>query len=214
MSKFNLQIDGKGKSTTEGNWDWWYGGGEAAWSSLANAKLGVPLAIRKGKTVGVFEGGEVVEYIWGENDLTDNGLVLKQGSLSENLAFTNVDNDFSANQTFQEATFDRAFSENQAVANNELVRLDQLNSAISGLNWQHPVLDNIDLTTSEPTTPTVGDRYINSANGTSSVTGQSVNANDIYEWDGLTWAEYTPSEGWTVWDESVDQNYTLMVLIG
>ena len=81
MSKFNLEIDGKFKSTTEGNSDWWFGGGAEAWGSVAIAKLGVPLAIRKGKTVGVLEDGKVVEYIWYPEDLTDDGLVLKQSNI-------------------------------------------------------------------------------------------------------------------------------------
>ena len=79
MAKFNLEIDGKFKSTTEGNDIWWYGGGGVAWGSLANAKAGVPLAIRSGKTVGVLENGKVVEYIWQPDDLTDNGLIAKGG---------------------------------------------------------------------------------------------------------------------------------------
>ncbi len=77
MGKFNLQIDGKNKSTTEGNSDWWYGGGNDAWQSLQDAKSGVPLAIRKGKTVGVLEDGKIVEYIWHPEDLSNSGLVVK-----------------------------------------------------------------------------------------------------------------------------------------
>lgn len=77
MSATPLEIAGKGKSTTKGNWDWYYGGGEEAWGSLALAKAGVPEAIRAGKTVGVLENNKIVEYIWHIDDLTDDGLVLK-----------------------------------------------------------------------------------------------------------------------------------------
>ena len=208
MSKFNLQIDGKIKSTTKGNVAWWYGGGAEAWGSLSNAKAGVPAAIRSGQVVGVLEDNKIVEYIWYPNDISDNGLVLKQDALPDNIAFTDIDNDFTENQTFKEATFERAFSQNEATANNELVRLDQLNSAVSGLNWQDPIDDIIDFTTNEPTSPTIGDRYINSANGTSSATGQGVTKNNIYEWDGSDWAEFPPVDGWTVFDRAVDQNFT------
>jgi len=77
MLKFNLQIDGKFKSTTKGNTDWYYGGGEEAWSSPEAVKLGVTGVMRIGRTVGVIEAGKIVEYIWHPNDITDDGLVPK-----------------------------------------------------------------------------------------------------------------------------------------
>ena len=110
--------------------------------------------------------------------------------------------------TTNNVTFERVYSNNEATGASELVRLDQMNSAIAGLNWQAAVLDQIDMTVSEPPTPTIGDRYINLVTGISSSTGQSITINHIYEWDGLVWADNTPQEGWTVWDESNDQNYT------
>lgn len=77
MVKFDLEIDGKISSTTKGNVDKYYGGGEEAWDSLASAKAGVPSALRIGRTVGVVESNKIVEYIWHPDDITDNGLVLK-----------------------------------------------------------------------------------------------------------------------------------------
>jgi len=77
MAKFDLQIDGKNKSITKGNTDWYYGGGEEAWNDLVSAKAGVPSVLRSGKTVGIIETGKIVEYIWHPNDITDTGLVLK-----------------------------------------------------------------------------------------------------------------------------------------
>ncbi len=74
---FNLEIDGKLKSTTKGNADWYYGGGNEAWVDEVAAKQGVPQAVREGKTIGILMAGEVVEYIWHPNDTTDEGLVLK-----------------------------------------------------------------------------------------------------------------------------------------
>jgi len=82
MANFDLEISGKNKSTTKGNSDWYYGGGDEAWVSLAAAKAGVPSAIRPGKTVGVIEANKIVEYIWHNDDLTDTGLVLKTASSS------------------------------------------------------------------------------------------------------------------------------------
>ena len=105
-------------------------------------------------------------------------------------------------------TFANVSSTNSATANSHLVRLDQMNSAITGLSWQDPVLNQVNFVTSEPATPNSGDRYINTATGTSSVTAQSVTANYIYEWNGATWTEYVSAEGWTVWDKTADTNYT------
>jgi hypothetical protein len=77
MGKFDLQIDGKNKSITKGNTDWYYGGGEEAWNDLVSAKAGVPSVLRSGKTVGIIETGKIVEYIWHPDDITDPGLILK-----------------------------------------------------------------------------------------------------------------------------------------
>lgn len=108
----------------------------------------------------------------------------------------------------QGITGNRVYSDNQALANNELVRLDQLNSIVGGLDWQESVLDQLDLTVSEPASPTVGDRYISTVTGTSSQTTQSVTIDYIYEWNGTDWTEFIPNEGWTAWVGDVDTNFT------
>lgn len=92
MSVFNLEINGKNKSTTKGNVDWYYGGGQEAWNSLVSAKAGVPLVIRAGKTVGVVQDGKILEYIWHPENTSDNGLVLKTPESSDdvNLDDSNV----------------------------------------------------------------------------------------------------------------------------
>jgi len=89
MANFDLEISGKLKSTTKGNTDWYYGGGNEAWPDLASAKVGVPQAVRYGKTIGVIEAGKIVEYIWHNDDITDNGLVLKTSIVS---GITNLSN--------------------------------------------------------------------------------------------------------------------------
>ena len=63
---------------------------------------------------------------------------------------------------------------------------------------QDSVADELDFTSSEPSSPSVGNRYLNTATGTSSETSQSVTANYIYEWNGTDWTETVPNEGfWT-----------------
>jgi len=68
-----------------------------------------------------------------------------------------------------------------------------VDAVASGISWLSPVIDQIDFTTSEPGSPTVGDRYINTVTGTSSGTAQSVTADHIYTWNGASWTDYSPS---------------------
>jgi len=82
-----------------------------------------------------------------------------------------------------------------------------VDSAVQGLDWQESVLDRIDFTTVEPGSPSVGDRYINTVTGTSSSTAQSVTINYIYEWNGSTWTEIIPNEGFACWVEDEDSLY-------
>lgn len=79
-----LELRGAYKRTKKGHVDYYYGGGEEAWASLALAKAGVPLSVREGKTVGVIESGEIVEYIWHPSDTSDTGLVKKQSDVEFN----------------------------------------------------------------------------------------------------------------------------------
>lgn len=85
MAKFDLEIDGKIKSTTKGNELFYYGGGNEAWASVAAAKAGVPSALRSGRTVGVLVANKIVEYVWHPEDITDNGLVVKSVFTGESL---------------------------------------------------------------------------------------------------------------------------------
>ena len=81
---------------------------------------------------------------------------------------------------------------------------EYVDNLIYGLDWQESVVDQIDFTTSEPGSPTNGDRYINTATGTSSGTSQAVTANHIYEWNTVDWTDITPTEGYATWVE--DEN--------
>lgn len=76
-----LEIAGAHKRTEKGNNDEYYGGGGVAHASTAAACAFVPLAIREGKTVGVWENGKVVEYIW-HTDTSNTGLLKKTADLS------------------------------------------------------------------------------------------------------------------------------------
>jgi len=68
--------------TNIGNVDWFYGGGEEAYDSLASANLSVPSVLRLGRTVGVFESDVIVEYWWKEG-IQDEDLVLKTSTAEE-----------------------------------------------------------------------------------------------------------------------------------
>ena len=107
------------------------------------------------------------------------------------------------------ANFNRAYSAQQAVDSDELVRLDQIQSMLDGLRWQEAVIDQVDFTSSEPLSPTDGDRYINISTGSGSTTSGTTFTKDyIYEYLDGVWAENVPQEGWTLWDEADDKNYT------
>jgi hypothetical protein len=72
------------------------------------------------------------------------------------------------------------------------------------LDWQESLKDELNFTTLEPASPAIGDRYLNTATGSSSVRGQSVTANRVYQWNGASWTETTPTEGAAVLVEDRD----------
>ena len=76
---------------------------------------------------------------------------------------------------------------------------------INGLAWQNPVIAQVDFTTAEPVTPTLGDRYINTASGASSGTAQAVLEHAVYQWDGAAWGETVAAEGTALRDEGTGQ---------
>jgi len=89
----------------------------------------------------------------------------------------------------------------------DAVTKDYVDSLVNGLDWQDSVLSFINLVTSEPGSPTLGDRYINTATGNSSVTTQAVTADYIYEWNGSSWTESVTNEGYATWVEDEDVVY-------
>ena len=83
----------------------------------------------------------------------------------------------------------------------------EIANVVSGIDPQESVISQLNLVTSEPITPTTGDRYINTATGNSSQTVQAVVINNIYEWNGTNWTEIVASEGMHTWDETLDSAY-------
>jgi hypothetical protein len=77
-----------------------------------------------------------------------------------------------------------------------------VDSVATALDWQDSVLDK-DLTTS-PGSPTIGDRYIIAGIGGAWAT---FSINDIVEYNGTSWNNYTPNEGHATWLEDEDSVY-------
>jgi hypothetical protein len=91
--KSNIELSGKYRSTTNGHVDWYYGGGEEAYASVADALVGVPTAVRAGRTVGILTNGKLVEYVWepdatGDNDLLEKHLSKFTSELTATLTST------------------------------------------------------------------------------------------------------------------------------
>jgi predicted ATP-dependent Lon-type protease len=64
-----------------------------------------------------------------------------------------------------------------------------VDSLINGLDWQESVKDRYDPTSALPPTPSTGDRYISIA------TANGWTVNYIYEYNGTSWDEIIPDEG-------------------
>lgn len=67
----------------------------------------------------------------------------------------------------------------------------------------------VDFTTDEPEDPEEGDQYINTGDGSSNETGQDVQANMIYKWNGTSWELITTEEGDEVTDEETGETVAL-----
>ena len=76
---------------------------------------------------------------------------------------------------------------------------DAIDSAIQGLSWQDPVINEL---STPPGSPTTGDRYIVAPTGTGLWAGQD---NAIAEWDGAAWQFTTPTEGYVARNNTTDQ---------
>lgn len=76
---------------------------------------------------------------------------------------------------------------------------DSIASAIQGLTWQNPVIDE---QTTPPVGPSIGDRYIVTAVATGAWAGQEDN---IAEWDGSAWQFTVPTEGFVLRNLTTDK---------
>ncbi len=76
------------------------------------------------------------------------------------------------------------------------------NAIAYGVSWQEPVINFWDFTI-PPVGPAIGDRYVASTNG------GGTTRNYIYEWNGASWLEYIPRDGWVAFftDPSLDITY-------
>jgi len=77
------------------------------------------------------------------------------------------------------------------------VRKDYVDNLIHGIDWQESVINFLNFVTSEPAAPSNGDRYIATTSGVSSVTGQTITADYIYQWSttNAIWTEIVPDNG-------------------
>ena len=73
---------------------------------------------------------------------------------------------------------------------------------IQGLDWQESILDRYDPTGGLPGAPSTGDRYIATA------TANDWTDKYIYEYNGASWDETIPNEGYSVRVEDEDIQYT------
>ena len=140
------------------------------------------------------------------NNITFNAVTdTIAGIQNQNLLDKTANETISGNYTIQ--TGSKLILDDQPTLGTHAANKDYVDSTVQGISWQEPIINQVDFTTAEPGSPTVGDRYINTVTGTSSGTAQSVTANYIYEWNGSTWTELVPSEGWAVWDETQNAYY-------
>ncbi len=80
---------------------------------------------------------------------------------------------------------------------------NEIELARRGIEYQDSIKDK-DLST-PPTTPAVKDRYIVKATATGAWIGKE---NNIVEWNGSSWSFYAPSEGWTLYVDDEDKQYS------
>lgn len=81
----------------------------------------------------------------------------------------------------------------QPSSSGELCNKGYVDSFASGMSWKNPVTSFFDFGGAIPPTLVNGQRYI------SSTTSGSFDANYIYEYNGSSWVEIVPSEGWCLY---------------
>ena len=179
----NLNISGALRRTGIGSELFWYGGGDEAWSSLAVALAGIPSAVRKGKTFGVYDAGYLKEYWWPTAAIADGDVVLKSIAAITGSGTTNEIAYFTAPQVIASlttATYPN-LTELSYVKGVTSAIQNQINALLGGVNYQGVW----NATTNSPTlTSSVGTKgyyYVVSVAG-------STNLNGITDWKLDDWA--------------------------
>lgn len=97
-------------------------------------------------------------------------------------------------------------------AANDAANKDYVDTVAAGTEWQEAVIDFYDPTGGLPGSPITGDRYISEA------TANGWTIHYLYEWNGASWDESVPSDGWTCWQTTPDElwvyNGSIWVQIG
>ena len=91
---------------------------------------------------------------------------------------------------------------NAPISDDQVPTKGYVDAKVSGIVWQNPVEGIADFTAAEPAPSTVGERWINTATGLASSTGQSVAEDAIYTWDGAAWTETLAEDAMTLRDRS------------
>lgn len=182
-------IDGRVWHDTDDNSTWVYA--EGAWQGIG----GDLDAIADGTTY-----GRVLNTELDNNHVTrlsnhDASSTVTLTDLTTHLADTNSHNDLN----------DATTSTSTLWSSSKIST--EISAVVSGIDPQESVKSQVNFVTTEPNTPAIGDRYINTASGTSSIEGQTVTANYIYEWNGTNWTETPTSEGMFTWVEDEDVAY-------
>lgn len=91
---------------------------------------------------------------------------------------------------------------------NQTMTITDFRTLMASSSWLEPVLSEIDFVTAEPPAPSIGDRHIATATGLSSVTGQSITINNVYDWNGVDWTETVVNEGDVAYVDDVNLTKT------
>ena len=124
------------------------------------------------------------------------------GQLDHGLALTGLADDDHTQYSLADGS--RAFTNpvtgQTPTSSGHLATKGYIDGLIDGLDWQESVLDRYDPSGGLPGGPGTGDRYISTA------TANGWTQHHIYEYNGASWTDITPNEGYCcrVEDENID----------
>lgn len=76
------------------------------------------------------------------------------------------------------------------------------------------VKEQLDFTLAEPTSPAIGDKYVNTGSGNSSETNQALSPNTIVEWNGTNWSIDPIQTGAFIYDQSATASLNTLTFNG